>query len=433
MPARNAEFTELIRKRISQLEELGWYHSIELKDSQVIQGLQSLDQLRHRLAQFPVPEDLTGKRVLDIGAWDGWFTFEMERRGAQVVAVDSHKHKNFDIAKELLGSKAEHHVADICKLTPAEIGTFDIVLFFGVLYHTKHPLLALENVCNLATDMAFIESHVSDNGEDPNAPPVMEFYETTELGGQFDNWVGPNTSCLLAFCRTAGFARTKLESVIQNRAHVTCHRRWATHVPTTPAPFLVGVSPGADDYLSIWFRSEQQDLNCDNVFPQIGTYGSRPVHVSQTETNGWHVNCKAFPGQTEVSLHVRDSAQSNKVGQAFSLPQLIKPKIHSITDGKTWELSRIHSGCISIWAEGLNDDAVKVSLNGVHIPATFISCPDSEGLRQVNAILPASLQPGEANVSLILGELESNPVTVEILPYEPRPSGSRFYRLRGPF
>jgi tRNA (mo5U34)-methyltransferase len=421
MPARNAEFTELIRKRISQLEELGWYHSIELKDGQVIQGLQSLDQLRHRLAQFPVPEDLTGKRVLDIGAWDGWFSFEMERRGAQVVAVDSHKHKNFEIARELLGSKAEHHVSDICKLTPADIGTFDIVLFFGVLYHTKHPLLALENVCNLATDMAFIESHVSDDGEDPNAPPVMEFYETTELGGQFDNWVGPNTSCLLAFCRTAGFARTKLESVIQNRAHVTCHRKWAPHVPTSPAPFLVGVSPSADDYLSIWFRSEQKDLNCDNVFPQIGAYGSRPVHVSQTETNGWHANCKSFPGQTEVSLHVRDSAESNKVGQAFSLPQLTKPKIHSVTDGKTWELSRIHSGCISIWAAGLSDDLVEVAINEIHLPASFVSCPDAEGLRQVNAILPPSLKPGEAWVSLISAELESDPVKVEILNHEPRP------------
>ena len=417
MPARDAEFTELIRKRISQLQQLGWYHSIELKDGQVIKGLQSLEHLRFRLAQFPVPEDLTGKRVLDIGAWDGWFSFEMERRGAQVVAVDSHKHKNFEIARELLGSKVEHHVADICKLTPAEFGTFDIVLFFGVLYHTKHPLLALENVCNLATDMAFIESHVSDDGEDPAAPPVMEFYETTELGGQFDNWVGPNTSCLLAFCRTAGFARTELESVIQNRAHVTCHRQWPATQPASPAPFLVGVSPSADGYISIWFRSEQKELNCDNVFPRIGPYGSRPVHVSQTDADGWHVNCKLFPGETEVSLHVRNSAESNRarVGQALGLPQTAKPKIHSVTDGKTWELSRIHSGCISIWAAGLNDDLVKIAINGVYLPAIFISCPDTEGLRQVNAILPASLKPGEARVSIVSGELESDPVTVEVV------------------
>jgi len=246
---------------------------------------------------------------------------------------------------------------------------------------------------------------------------VMEFYETTELGGQFDNWVGPNTPCLLAFCRTAGFARTKLESVIRNRAHVTCHRKWATYTPDSPAPFLVGVSPGADDYLSIWFRTEQKDLNCDNVFPRVGPYGSRPVHVSQTEANGWHANCKAFPGQTEVSLHVRDSHESNaaQVGQALNLPQVAKPKIHSVTDGKTWELSRIHSGCISIWAADLSDDLVKISINGVQLPASFVSCADSEGLRQVNAILPTTLQLGQAQVTLISGQIESDPVTVELV------------------
>jgi tRNA (mo5U34)-methyltransferase len=48
----------------------------------VIPGFQSIEQLRRRISQFPIPENLTGKRVLDIGAWDGWFSFEMERRGA---------------------------------------------------------------------------------------------------------------------------------------------------------------------------------------------------------------------------------------------------------------------------------------------------------------------------------------------------------------
>ena len=426
MPARSPEFTELIRQRISQLEELGWYHSIELNDGQVIQGLQSLDQLRHRLAQFPVPADLRGKRVLDIGAWDGWFSFEMERRGAQVVAVDSTQHNNFQIAKELLDSKVEYRVADICKLTSDDIGTFDIVLFFGVLYHTRHPLLALENVCGMATDMAFIESHVTDDG-DLSAPPLMEFYETTELGGQFDNWVGPNTSCLLAFCRTAGFARTRLESVIQYRAHVTCHRKWAIQEKTNKAPFLVGVSPGSDGYISLWFKSEQKDLDCDNVFPQIGPYGSRPVHVAPTETDGWHANCKIPPGVTgtyDISLSVRNSAPSNTalVGHV-SLPLTTKPAIYSVTDGNTWELSRIRlgrHGCVSLWVAGMPDDvsapSVKIAINSVRLEANFISCADSAGLRQVNAILPASMEPGEAWVSVVSGKIESDPVKVELLP-----------------
>src|SRR5450432_4453857 len=88
MEARNQAYTAETQKQIGELNRLGWYHSLELPDGQVIQGLQTIEQLRLRLAQFPIPADLTGKRVLDIGAWDGWFSFEAERRGAEVTAVD---------------------------------------------------------------------------------------------------------------------------------------------------------------------------------------------------------------------------------------------------------------------------------------------------------------------------------------------------------
>src|ERR1700693_2036102 len=126
------------------MNALGWYHSIELPNGEVIQGIQSLAQQRLRLRQFLIPEDLRGKRVLDIGAWDGWFSFEMERRGASVVAVDAVKSEKFLHARELLGSKVEYHIADVYDMRPSELGVFDIVLFLGVLYHLKNPVLALE-------------------------------------------------------------------------------------------------------------------------------------------------------------------------------------------------------------------------------------------------------------------------------------------------
>ncbi|MDE3198431.1 MAG: TIGR04290 family methyltransferase, partial [Acidobacteriota bacterium] len=87
--ARDSRFIEANRRQVERLSRLGWYHSIELPDGGVIEGHQSVEQLRRRIAQFPIPADLTGRRVLDIGAWDGWFSFEMERRGASVLAVDS--------------------------------------------------------------------------------------------------------------------------------------------------------------------------------------------------------------------------------------------------------------------------------------------------------------------------------------------------------
>src|ERR1017187_5024967 len=222
--ARNANITSETRKQIDQLNTLGWYHSLELPNGAIIQGLQSIELLRTRLAQFPIPLDLRGKRVLDIGAWDGWFSFEMERRGATVVAVDSSPQPTLLEAKKLLNSNVEYIVEDVCRLSPRDIGYFDIVLFFGVLYHVKHPLLALERVCELTTDMACIESLVIDGP--PDAIPVMEFYEGTELAGGFDNWVGPNTACLTAFCRTAGLIRVELISVNDDRAHVVAYRKW---------------------------------------------------------------------------------------------------------------------------------------------------------------------------------------------------------------
>ncbi|HZL56313.1 MAG TPA: class I SAM-dependent methyltransferase, partial [Bryobacteraceae bacterium] len=252
--------------QVARLSKLGWYHSIELPDGGVIEGHQSLEQLRKRIHQFPIPADLTGKRALDIGAWDGWFSFEMERRGAEVLAVDSTKNTRLLEAKRLLGSGVQHHVADICRLTAKDVGSFDIVLFLGVLYHVKHPILALENVCGMCRGIACIESFVTES--DPAAIPSMEFYETTELRGQLDNWVGPNAACLMAFCRTAGFARVNFESTLGERAHVTGYRDWLAGQGNGPAPEVVCIensathdhtfSATADDYLTFYFRSPRE-------------------------------------------------------------------------------------------------------------------------------------------------------------------------------
>ncbi|MES1256952.1 MAG: class I SAM-dependent methyltransferase, partial [Acidobacteriota bacterium] len=235
--ARNPQVIAESQRQIERLSKLGWYHSIELPDGGVIPGHQSLEQQRRRLDQFPLPRDLRGKRVLDIGAWDGWFSFEMERRGAQVLAVDSAKNTRLLEARKILDSKIDYHIADICRLTWRDVGVFDIVLFLGVLYHVKHPILALENVCGMTRDFACIESFVSD--PNPTARPLMEYYETTELRGQLDNWVGPNAACLLAFTRTAGFARVDFESALGERAHVTGYRHWLPGNPESPAPRIV--------------------------------------------------------------------------------------------------------------------------------------------------------------------------------------------------
>src|SRR5262252_10717699 len=114
MKARDAGDTEKVQQLVAQFNALGWYHSIQLPNGEVTPGLQTPQQLRMRVRQFPIAEDLRGKRVLDIGAWDGWFSFEMERRGATVIAIDSARQETFFEAKRLLNSKVEYIVEDVC-------------------------------------------------------------------------------------------------------------------------------------------------------------------------------------------------------------------------------------------------------------------------------------------------------------------------------
>ena len=118
---------------------------------------------------------------------------------------------------------------DFYELPDAGLGKFDIVFFLGVLYHVRHPLLALEIVCALTRDVAIVDSFVTDPDdwqEHTDDIPTMEFYELDELGNQFDNWVGPTVPCLLAMCRAAGFARVELLGTGDHHAVVACHRKW---------------------------------------------------------------------------------------------------------------------------------------------------------------------------------------------------------------
>ena len=138
-----------VRRWDKERAERGWWHSFELPDGTLIQGVCGVPSLKNRIEQFPIPQDLRGKRVLDIGAWDGWFSFEMERRGAEVLAIDNWDNPRFHQARAMLNSRVEYRQMDMYELTPERVGRFDIVLFLGVLYHLKHPLLALERVCAL--------------------------------------------------------------------------------------------------------------------------------------------------------------------------------------------------------------------------------------------------------------------------------------------
>src|SRR5215472_4463284 len=110
-------FDNRVRQLAESVQSRTRYHSIELPDGSILPGLQTIDHLRWRLDRFGLPENLHGKRVLDIGAWDGWFSFECERRGAEVVAVDCVELDTFLEARSLLHSKVEYLTLDVDELS----------------------------------------------------------------------------------------------------------------------------------------------------------------------------------------------------------------------------------------------------------------------------------------------------------------------------
>ena len=165
------------------------------------------------IERIQLPSDLTGKRVLDIGAWNGAFSFECERRGAsEIVAfsLENPETSGFDRLKSLLGSKARYVTGSVYNLQDYDLGEFDIVLFLGVLYHLRYPLLAVDRLRKVCAGELFIETHVVD--EFPDAP-IWRFYPSAELAGDPSNWFGPNVPAVLTAFETAGFEISLLDEM----------------------------------------------------------------------------------------------------------------------------------------------------------------------------------------------------------------------------
>jgi len=186
-----------------------WYHSIDVGDGIVTPGKGG--GTPWMLDRIGLPADLTGKRVLDVGSWDGFYAFAAEERGAEVLATDHFVWntpgeagmQGFLAAHELRGSKIEYLDIDVMEITPERVGTFDIVLFLGVLYHLRNPLDALSRLSAVCTDLIIVESEVTFVGE-PRTP-LARFYETTELAEDATNWWAPNPVALAQMVRSSGF------------------------------------------------------------------------------------------------------------------------------------------------------------------------------------------------------------------------------------
>ncbi|MPZ23628.1 MAG: DUF1698 domain-containing protein [Dehalococcoidia bacterium] len=196
-----------------QVASMNWFHQIDLGNGLITPGA---DDSRGKLERLGLPESLAGQSVLDVGAWDGFFSFEAERRGAmRVVALDSFVWERlgkggFELARKALGSRVEDVTCEVLDISPEALGTFDMVLFLGVLYHMEHPLLALQRAFSVTGRQIIVESHVDMLAE---TRPVAAFYPGAEVNNDPTNWWGPNPAAIEAMLRAVGFIRTEVLSV----------------------------------------------------------------------------------------------------------------------------------------------------------------------------------------------------------------------------
>jgi len=198
----------------AQIErEAYWFHRIELASELVTPGWS--DPKTEKLPYYGLPDDLRGMRVLDIGCAEGFFSFEAERRGAsEVVAIDSFPDsvRRFNVCRNALDSKAIAYLTNVYDLSARSFGTFDLVMFFGVLYHLRHPLLALEKIYSICAGTLLLQTA---NFEDPGVGSVAaaQFHPFGIRSGPPDKpsfdptvfWI-PNAACVRAMLEHVGFS-----------------------------------------------------------------------------------------------------------------------------------------------------------------------------------------------------------------------------------
>lgn len=212
----------------STVRSLRWYHTIDLGNGVVTPGDYDL---RPYLDRYGIPEDLTGQTALDIGAASGFFSFELERRGARVTATELSEWADhdlgpryqpelipgqlrhflndpFEVAKSALGSRVERTKINVYDISPERLGLFDLVFCGSVLLHLTDPFRALLRIRSVTRRLAIIATAIQ---EDAGDAPQARFIGHPEAY----TWWLPNRSCLETMARSAGFAKVEWRSTFR--------------------------------------------------------------------------------------------------------------------------------------------------------------------------------------------------------------------------
>jgi tRNA (mo5U34)-methyltransferase len=214
---------EQIQRRVQELGE--WFHNLNLRGVQTAPDHFLGDYPRNKWSAFAdaIPADLTGKTVLDIGCNAGFYSIEMKRRGAaRVVGIDVDESY---LAQARFAAQLCEADIELRQLSAYDVGRlgekFDLVLFLGVFYHLRHPLLALDLIHeHVAKDLLVFQSMQRGSEEVEPLAGDYPFWETSiferpgfprmcfvekKYAGDPTNWWIPNRACVEAQLRSAGF------------------------------------------------------------------------------------------------------------------------------------------------------------------------------------------------------------------------------------
>jgi len=204
-----------------RISSVRWYHRFEILPGVFTPGSVAFDAAM-LLDSIGIPKDMSGKSAIDIGAWDGPMAFELERRGARVIALDvlDPTETAFNVAKELLGSRVEHVRGSVYDLGHLFNEPFDLVCFLGVYYHLTDPFRAFEEVSHVvsADGQVFFEGECLRNyAETRDGVPVqndlIRQIAVSDLPlallcpgvyKKSPNWCIPNFACLSGWLGIVG-------------------------------------------------------------------------------------------------------------------------------------------------------------------------------------------------------------------------------------
>jgi tRNA (mo5U34)-methyltransferase len=215
--------TQQIQRRVTELGD--WFHNLNLRGVQTAPNHFLGDYPRIKWQRFAsaIPENLAGKSVLDVGCNAGFYSIEMKRRGAdRVVAIDTDEKY---LAQARFAAKVNNAEIEFRQLSVYRVADlreqFDLVLFMGVLYHLRHPLLALELLHeHVVADLLVTQSLLRGAQENMNVPADFPFWEDeifdrdefprmyfveNRFANDPTNWWIPNRACFEAMLRSAGF------------------------------------------------------------------------------------------------------------------------------------------------------------------------------------------------------------------------------------